>query len=251
MSSAGNFPLLFPPEAKSPFIDGSAARQLLRIARLASGARVLEVGAAGSRVGFALAEQAECIVTLAESDAAGVAALEAAIAASKLEGLSATRVDPLAPQLPPDAFDVILLQPRGLMPLASALEVYRPILRRSGRLVFTWPTRVGRFPGAPSLSWWEQRLGEALPVSRDLLLQVGAAGYEPEAAETLGDAEMDELYRSLEEQLSALSEEERALLREEISIHRAQNGKAGVAFTRVIARRREAGEKPPTTRDRG
>lgn len=251
MSSAGTFPLPHPPEARSPFGSDAAARQLAKVARLEEGSRVLEIGAAGSSVGVLLSSDFFCEVTLAERDQAGLAAISASIDSEKLAMVETMLLDPASPGLKPGSFDCIILQARALLPLGRVIDLYRPLLAKNGRLALIWPTRVGRFPSETSVAYWEKRLGEKPPLPRELMMRLGAAGLEPESAESLSDTEMDELYRGMEPFLGKLSSADAAALREEMALHRSHNGKAGVAYTRVIARRREPGEKPPPARDRG
>lgn len=247
MNPAGAFPLPLPLEARSPFGGETAARQVLRLARLPLGGNILEVGGAGSQVGQVIAQRTQATLVRFDRDARALdaAPVDGAAQVERVVG------EPSSPPFAEAAFDLILIHARGLLPLAELIAVYRPLLRKNGRLALLWPTRVGRFPSEAAVAHWERRLGEKPLLPRELLLTLAANGLEPEAAETLGDADMDEHYRSLEPQLSTLPEPEAALLREELATHRAQNGKAGVAFTRILARRKEPGEKPPQSRDRG
>jgi hypothetical protein len=79
-----------------------------------------------------------------------------------------------------------------------------------------------------------------------------AAGFEPESAESLHDTELDALYRDIEAGLAASPVGPQAAgLREELALHRESNGKASVSYAFVVGRRKEPGEKPPASRDRG
>jgi hypothetical protein len=69
--------------------------------------------------------------------------------------------------------------------------------------------------------------------------------------ESLTELELDNLYRDLEPRLQSAPAQDAAVVREEIAVHREHNGKAGVSYAFLIGRRKEPGEKPPASRDRG
>jgi hypothetical protein len=55
----------------------------------------------------------------------------------------------------------------------------------------------------------------------------------------------------VEQRLQNTPVKDAEVIRQEISVHREQNGKAGVSYAFLIGRRKEPGEKPPASRDRG
>jgi hypothetical protein len=103
------------------------------------------------------------------------------------------------------------------------------------------------------VEFWEARLGESLLLPRELLQALEKSGFEPEGVETLSDAELVEHYRLLEARLAGVppADSQARMLREEIELFRSQAGKASVTYAMVMGRRKEPGEKPPASRDRG
>ena len=79
---------------------------------------------------------------------------------------------------------------------------------------------------------------------------LGQGGFEPEAVESLQDSELDVLYRELESHLAQAPAPQAQWLREEMALHH-ESGKAAASYAFAVARRREPGEKPPASRDRG
>jgi SAM-dependent methyltransferase len=254
MSPAEPFPLYHPAQVRRAFGSDDATRRFAKVAQLEPGSRVLVLGC-GPDGGAALllARELGCSVLAADPDEAVLAPLRERVKAQGLaDRLEVRRVALDALGLPEGGFNAILLQGQVLYPLRSLLAGMRPLLARRGRLGLTFPARVGRFAPKATLDFWERRLGSALLLPRELLQALETAGYEPEAAETLHDAELDALYRDVEAHLdSAPAGPQVAGLREEVALHREGHGKASVSYAFVVGRRKEPGEKPPASRDRG
>jgi hypothetical protein len=131
---------------------------------------------------------------------------------------------------------------------------FRPRLAERGRLGFPCVVKVGRSPVAEALAFWERRLGAAPKVPRDALLEVEAAGYEPELVECVADAELGEYYTELEALVKKVPDPGApgvASLQEELALFRSHGAQLGVTLAYVVARRKEPGEKPPLSRDSG
>ena len=251
MSSAEAFPFLS-HDARRAFGADDYARRIARIADWTQGGRILELGGAGGSTGLALARDCGCSVVVVDQDEAALGALRERVRALGLT----ERVD--VRQAPFDAlpfgdgeFNGVVVQGRVPFKAEDAAQRLRRLLGPSGKLVLSYPVRVGRHPARPLLDLWEKRLGEALLLPRELLQLLERNGYEPQSVETLSDAELDDLYRSVEPNLSKLEETRAAQLREEIEAHRSQGSKSGVSLALAVGRRKEAGERPPASRDRG
>lgn len=252
MSPAEPFPLYFPGDARRPFHSEAATRRFARVAQLEEGGRVLELGCgAQGLAGGVLAEEFGCSVVCADWDEGVLAAVRDRVHASGLEGRVEVRhVDLSRPAFREGEFDAILCQGRVLMPLAQLLGGLRPLLGHHGRLGFTWPVRVGRVAPRAVLEFWEHRLGAPLGLPRELLQTLSLAGFEPESIESLQDAELDALYKDLEPHLARVPAEATRWLLEEMALHR-ESGKASASYAFAVGRRKELGEKPPASRDRG
>ncbi len=126
------------------------------------------------------------------------------------------------------------------------------MLAPRGRLGLTFPARVGRYTAKSALEFWEKRLASPLLLPRELLLALEAAGYEPES---VGDAHGPQSWTTSTARWSSAwrprPPSSAEVLRQEIALHREQNGKAGVSYAFIVGRRQEPGEKPPASRDRG
>jgi len=255
MSPAEAFPLFYPGDARRPFENDEPVRRFGRTAVLAEGSRVLDLACGRGMAGLLLAREFGCEVLAVDADERALAHLGERVRASGLaERMQVKRVDPMRLPFAEGEFDGILIQGRILFPLTNAVRSLRRFLAPRGRLCLTYPARVGRFPNRASLEFWEAKLGEPVLLPRELLQEMERGGFEPEGVETLGDSELAELYRSLEAKLATLPRDYEALarpLREEIDLFRSLAGKASVTYAMVIGRRKEPGEKPPASRDRG
>jgi cyclopropane fatty-acyl-phospholipid synthase-like methyltransferase len=252
MSPAEPFPLYFPGDARRPFGTEAATRRFARVAQLEEGGRVLELGCGPmGQGGVVLAQEFGCSVVLADSDELVLGQLRERVNALALHGrVEVRRVDLARPAFREGEFDAILCQGRVLMALPDALSVLRPLLAHQGRLGLTYPVRVGRVTPRAVLEFWERRLGDPLMLPRELLHSLSQSGFEPEAVESLQDAELDGLYRELEPHLLQVPAALAIWLREEMALHR-ESGKATASYAFAIGRRREPGEKPPAARNRG
>lgn len=251
MSSAEAFPFLS-SDARRAFGSEEHTRRIARIAAWTQGARVLELGAGGSSASVVLARDHGCAVVAAEADPVAVAALRERVRSLNLSD----RIDVRQvawDKLPfgEGELDGIVVQGRFPFKAEEAVRRLRPILAESGKLVLSYPVRVGRHPSKALLDRWEKRLGEPLMLPKDLLQLLERNGYEPQAVETLSDTELDELFRSVEPALGKLDPAQSAELTAELEAHRSQGSKSGVSIALAVGRRKEAGEKPPASRDRG
>ncbi len=253
MSPPEPFPLYHPADVRRAFSSDDATRRFAKVAQLEPGSRVLVLGA-GPDAGAALllAREMGCSVVVADTDDAVLNPVRERVRAQGLaEQVEVQRVALDALGLPDSAFDGILIQGRVLYPLKATLAKMRGLLAKRGRLGFTFPARVGRFAPKATLDFWERRVSGPLLLPRELLQVVEGAGYEPESVETLHDAELDAHYRDIEGFLASIPGAQPAALREEVALHRESNGKASVSYAFLVGRRKEPGEKPPASRDRG
>ena len=252
MSLAEPFPLYFPGDARRPFSSEAATRRFAKVAQLEEGGRVLELGCGSSgQASVLLAQELGCSVVAADSDEALLSRMRERVRALALDGrVEVRRVDLGRPAFREGEFDAILCQGRVLMALPEALHTLRPLLAFRGRVGLTYPVRVGRVTPRAVLEFWEHRLGAPLMLPRELLHLLAQSGFEPESVESLQDTEMDALYRELEPHLTTAPAEQAGWLREEMALHR-ENGKATASYAFLVGRRREPGEKPPTSRERG
>jgi cyclopropane fatty-acyl-phospholipid synthase-like methyltransferase len=252
MSLAEPFPLYFPGDARRPFSSDAAIRRFAKVAQLEEGGRVLELGCgpAGS-ASVLLAQEFGCSVVAADTDEVLVSRMRERIYSLALDGrVEVRRVDFDKPGFREGQFDAILCSGRVLMGLSETLGTLRPLLAHKGRMGITYPVRVGRVTPRAVLEFWERRLGAPLLLPRELLHHLAQSGFEPESVESLQDAELDTFYRELEPYLAKASPEQGGWLREEMALHR-ENGKATASYAFLVGRRKEPGERPPATRDRG
>jgi cyclopropane fatty-acyl-phospholipid synthase-like methyltransferase len=252
MSPAGPFPLYYPGDARRAFGSDEATRRFARVAQLEPGSHVLVLGCGPSSAPVLLARDLGCSVVAADPEEALLTLVRERVRALGLgDRVETRRVDLDKLGFPEEEFDAILVQGRVFFSFGTSLDSLRRILAQRGRIGLTFPARVGRYTGKQALEFWERRLDTQPLLPRELLLEMEAHGFEPESVETLTDLEMDALYRDVETRLEGAPADAAALMRQEIALHREQNGKAGVSYAFVIGRRKEPGEKPPASRDRG
>jgi SAM-dependent methyltransferase len=252
MSPAGPFPFYYPADARRAFGTDEATRRFARAAQLEPGSRVFVLGCGPISAPVLLARDLGCSVVAADTDDALLAPVRERVRALGLgDRVEVRKVDLERLGIPDGEFDAILVQGRVFWPLRASLANLRRLLAKRGRVGMTYPAKVGRFTAKAVLEYWEDRLGEPPLSPRDLLLDMEAHGFEPESAEALTDLELDNLYRELESKLESAPPAEAALLRQEIAVHREQGGKGGVSYAFIVGRRKEPGEKPPASRDRG
>ncbi|MFY0575351.1 SAM-dependent methyltransferase [Cystobacter fuscus] len=198
-----------------------------------------------------LAQEFGCSVVAAHWDEAQLSRMRERVHALALDGrVEVRRVDLGRLAFREGEFDAILCQGPIVMALPDALRSLRPFLAHRGRLGLTYPVRVGRVTPRAVLEFWERRLGAPLLLPRELLQQLSLSGFEPESVESLQDSELDTLYRELAPHLEQAPAESSHWLREEMALHR-ENGMATSSYAFAVGRRREPGEKPPASRDRG
>ena len=199
-----------------------------------------------------LVRELGCTVVAADADEAALAALREKLAPHGLgDKVEVQRVDPNALHFPPGAFEAILIPGRVLFSLSVALRTLRSLLAVQGRLGLLYPARVGRQAPPAVLGFWQNRLGAPLLMPRELLQSMESSGYEPESVETLTDAELEALYRDVEARLEGAPPAQAEVVREEIALHRQQGGRVVATYAFLIGRRKEPGERPPASRDRG
>lgn len=246
-------PLYYPGDVRNAFVKDEGIRRIARVAGWKEGARILHLGCGVGWPSLYLAEQLGCRVTAADEDEVSLDALRGLVKARSLTDLiELKKLEPGALPFSDGEFEGILVEHRLALRLDEALKTYRKLLAQKGRLALLYPVKVGRFPAAPVVSFWETKLGEPLRSPRQVLEALETSGFEPQSVESLADPDLDDFYRAVEPTLSRLTDTTQAqALREELALHRSQAGKAGVTFAVAIGRRKEPGEKPPPSRSEG
>ncbi|MBL8952865.1 MAG: SAM-dependent methyltransferase [Myxococcaceae bacterium] len=247
---AESFPFYLPAEARRLYTSDAVARRIALTAHWTNTARVLELY--GSSAGIALAKELGCDVTLADGDDVVCKALEGRVAAAGVsDRVKVQKLSMTAPAVPDGSQDGILLLGRLWAPLDETATKLRRFLALRGRLVMTWPVRVGLRPAKAALELWEKRVGSPLQSPRECLMSVEKHGFEPETIETPSEADLDDYYKSVEATLAKAPPESAKALKAEIEVHRDAGGKSGVTLALMVARRKEPGERPPAARDGG
>ncbi len=247
------FPLYLPTDARRLFQTESLLRRFAQMAQWDEDSRLLELHA--SLGGLALIRALGSELVIIEPDTKLIeSVLERAKAVGVADQVTLEPTSTLELDYPDQSFSGIFGFGRVLGVPGQVAAWLRPLLTQNGRLGITCVLRVGRSSTQASLDYWAKRLGSPLLLPREALLAVEAAGYEPELVESISDVELDDFYREAEAALDKQGATDAAgatALREELAVHRAANGHSGVTFGFIVARRKEAGEKPPLSRDSG
>lgn len=231
MTPPARQPLHLPHAAPWPFSTEDVLRRQVRLCMLGPQSRVLLLGLSRGTQDAAvwLARNVDAELVLADGDEARGSEARARLEQEGLAGKAWFQtVDPLALPWGEGEFSSIWVDAHTYGELDPAVRNLRPHLVLKGRLCVQWPVRVSREAGAPLERDWEARTGGPLLTPRDCLQILGDAGYEPQAAECLSDAELTPLFG------------DEALLE--------QGGRSPVSFMLLVGRRKEPGEKPPPSR---
>ncbi|MBL8917257.1 MAG: class I SAM-dependent methyltransferase [Myxococcaceae bacterium] len=249
---ADPFPLYLPSEARRLFQSESLLRRFAQAAHFTGESRLLEIHA--SLGGLALARALNCQITMIEPDPRVAETLKERARMAGLGDAVTWLQQPLSSvSFADQSFDGIFSLGRVIGRPSELARRFRPWLAEKGRLAVTCVMAVGRQPAKVALESWADRLGHAIVSPRDTLMSVEPEGFEPEIVESLGDPELDDFYREIDAALAKQPSETEAIkqLKAEITVHRAQQGKAGATYGVIVARRKEPGEKPPLSRDGG
>lgn len=245
------FPLFVASDGRRLFQSESYLRRMAQTGAWSERSRLLELH--GSLGGLALVRALECHLVQVEPEPTSLQWLKDRARAANIDMARLDLREGSTQELNglSGPFDGVFCLGRVLGHLDEEAARLRPLLSPRARLAITTVIKAGLKPSPHSLETWERRLGRPLVSPRDALLQVEAAGFEPETIDTLSDAELDVWYRELEATLartSTVSAEVAAAVRAEIAAHKAAGGNSGVTYAMVIARRKEPGEKPPLAR---
>lgn len=251
MPQAAQFPLYLPPGAVRPFATDEVTRRLTQVAQLSEGSRLLEVG--GTEAVLRLVSRMAASLVVAELDGEAVAcSRERAQAAGLTERVEVRKVELDRLPFRDGEFQAALLLGGVPMPFELALKRLRRVLLPSeGRLVLTYPVRVGRSLTSELQDFWRNRLGEPLRPPRELFMAMERAGFESEDGLTFDAEQLEQVYASSAPLLQGQSGLAADLLREEVALHRSPGGRGAVTYALLVGRRREPGERPFTSRDRG
>lgn len=249
---ADPFPLYVPSEARRLFQSESLLRRFAQMARWDDSASLLELH--GSIGGLALARALACHLTVIEPDSRQAESLKERCKAIGVTDKVAVQTGSITSiKFAERAFDGIFSFGRVIGVPAEIAKHWRPSLAVNGRLGLTAIVRVGRQINEAVIDAWAERLGEAPINPRETLMSVESEGFEPEHIETLGDVELEEFYKEVENALgrSDRSGPEVEALKDELALFKKYGSKAGVSIAFLIVRRKEPGEKPPASRDGG
>lgn len=249
---ADPFPLYLPPDAPRLFQTESLLRRMAQTAAWDQDSQLVELH--GSLGGLALARALGCRVTVVEPDAKVLADLKERTRVAGLESKVTFLQGDVLEVATPTGLSGLFTFSRVLGIPGPLVRGLRPRLAERGRVGFLCVVRVGRSHAAAAVEAWERRLGAPLLLARDVLMEVEREGFEPDLMETVGEAELEEFYRTVDMLLQgpdAPSGPGPSALKEEIALHRAHGASCGVTLAYVLARRKEPGEKPPLSRDSG
>ena len=244
-------PRSYPVDLRLPFLGAEGLMRLAQACKWERDQAVLVHGAGPGQLGLVLGLSALGLsVTVADAQPQ-VDAFKAA-AGTRAVGLE-WLVLPGPFQLPEGRFDVAFVDARFGPALEAVAANVRPALRRNGHLLAVCAARVGRAPPPGALgAYWERRTGAALRPPRELLQRLERTGYEPQTVESLSDDGMGEAYQLLAAALPLLEPAAVTPFDAEVEAWRAAGmGAVSLAFSLVVGRRKEPGEKPPAVRTAG
>src|SRR5258706_8306296 len=155
---AETFPFYLPTEARRLYTSDGVARRIAMTAHWTDSAKVVELS--GSIAGISLAKEIGCDVLLAGDEDHALKTLEARVAAAGVsDRVKVSKMSMTALSFPESSQDGILILGRLLMPIEDAAAKLRKFLALKGRLVMTWPVKVGLRPAKAALEFWEKRIG--------------------------------------------------------------------------------------------
>ncbi|MCI0573794.1 MAG: SAM-dependent methyltransferase [Myxococcaceae bacterium] len=250
MSAASHFPLLLPKGDHRPFATGEVVRRLVHVGGLEEGSRVLLAGGAAV-LPFCSDSRAQLVVS--EPDADEAARVRGQVAAEGLDDRVSVRSVALD-HWPESAerFHAVALLGEVPMPFDVAVKQLRQLVVPSGgRLALTYPVRVSRELSEEVQAFWRERLGEPLRWPRELFMALERGGFESEDALTLDEHALEALYASAGAHRVEAGGPEVTPFDRELALHRAQAGRTGVTYALLVGRRKESGDVPFTSRDRG
>lgn len=249
-----SFPLFLPTDLRRAFSSDSALRRLAKTAHWGADSKILDLSGGASCL--FLAKELGCSVVVADVDAEAISAMKERVASKALQDRITFTALSSWDKLPfkEGQFDGIVAIGRVMMPLEQAAVAYRPLLAAQGRLVVTYPAKVGRVSVEQSMSHWQERLGEPLVLPKQCLGAIEKHGYEPEVAEAMSESELDDYYREVEAVLTRLGAKAPAAaagLKSEVALFRELHPRAGYTLALFGVRRKEPGEPPPPSRHGG
>ncbi len=238
--------------------DDELTRRICRLCTLTPGARVLDLGAGTGELARLLAREYGCLVTCVDTDETALARLSTLAAEEGVANRVATMVasKPYSLSFEDASYEAVIAESGFEFLSPSSIEAIRSLRRllcRDGKLALISRARVGRALPEQVASHYS-RLNVALDLPGRKLAVFEQAGFEPLAAEALGETLVDAHFRQLEDGLGALGDEGRELAdetRAEIDLRRSDSGRNAINTVLFVARRREPGEKPPMARGNG
>lgn len=234
----------YPLSQKTLFGNEHLYRRLARMGHWSSQSRILEIGAADGAIFWAQALGCEAVVV--DGHPSRVKALADQVKKSGLvDQIEVREALPSALPYGEGDFDGIVSLGHPFAPLLHVLSSFRRFLAMEGRIALTQPVSSRRgIAGAQTPRHWG-----ALSSPAEALRCLYVAGFEPEDAICSSPQELQAFYASLE-QAQAVDENEADALRQERRAFEGQPEGAW-ALALLIGRRREPGERPPASRDRG
>ena len=231
MPTAEPLSLLASGAAERAFFNEVFVRHLVKVTRLKPGSAVLQLGKGDGSLALALAQQHQCKVLVIDADAGALA---------KLGDSVETWTEDPNQWSGSDTYALVLVTGALTQGFQEAAVRLRPLLGTDGRLCRLYPVRVGL--GAAEPRWqsaWETQLGEPLRSPAALLGVLEANGFEPEGVETLSEEELETLWKA------------QAPSTQEAVLFATPEGSPTASCAAVVGRRKEVGEKPPVSADRG
>lgn len=248
-TASERFPVTYPAESWHFQSNAATLRRLLKVAVIGPGARVLHWGAGRGEISVFLAQELGLHVIAAEWEPAALTALttaaKASTASARIQVLKLSKPDAVRLDKPVEA---ILVEERIPVPFRALLDTARPLLVEKGRLLLRYPVGVRRAPDDAANKIFAERIGEPLETPRDLLRVATDRGFASEAIETASISELDSFYAAVEAGLANAPSTQRPSLLEEIALSKEASRNPPFSWSRLIVRRKEPGEKPPTTR---
>jgi hypothetical protein len=215
-------------------------RRLIKLAHLDAASVVFQYGVQDGSLGLLLAQTLSCKVVVADPNAAALESVASQAEALSLRDRVELRHLPAQALNGAGSFSAVICARGWGCSFEEGAQQLRGLLGKDGRLCWLQPVRVGL--GGAAEGWrlgWEKRLGEPLSTPASLLVSLERAGFEPETVEAISDAELEAVFRVVPPAPEVLP------------LFQVLPGHPRATYAAAIGRRKEPGEKPPVSGDRG